>query len=415
VDLGFFYDDLAPYGNWIERPNYGWTWTPRSVSASWQPYQNGHWVWTDQGWTWVTDEPYGWATYHYGRWYDDPEIGWTWVPGNDWAPAWVSFQEGGDYVGWAPLPPSVEINPGFSGGLSVSLAPETYVFVQERYFLAPSITTYIVPRERAVTVYRQTRNVSDYRYSGDRIYNQGIPVDHIQRAVGRPVTRYQLADLSAGQRRNGARIQGNQVQIFRPQVQRAARVTPPPSRPAARTAVVSAAQFQQSHPDRAARRAAAQGTSAPAVQPAPAPRAGRQPRTPPADQGQPAAQARPRGRNQSQPEVANPGRQRQVQPQQQPDQPQRQRPAAPPKRERPQVQQQQQPPAQQPPARERQQRQRPSQDNPPPPQQRQRQVEPQQQRQQPPPPQQQQKQQQRQERQQQKKEKQPPPPPPPSR
>ena len=162
VDLGFFYDDLAPYGNWIERPNYGWAWAPRSVSASWQPYQNGHWVWTDQGWTWVTDEPYGWATYHYGRWYQDPEIGWAWVPGNDWAPAWVSFQEGGDYVGWAPLPPSVEINPGFSGGFSVSLAPETYVFVQERYFLAPSITTYIVPRTRVVTVFRETRNFIFY-------------------------------------------------------------------------------------------------------------------------------------------------------------------------------------------------------------------------------------------------------------
>jgi hypothetical protein len=27
---------------------------------------------------------------------------WAWVPGNEWAPSWVSFQEGPDYVGWAP-------------------------------------------------------------------------------------------------------------------------------------------------------------------------------------------------------------------------------------------------------------------------------------------------------------------------
>ena len=83
VDLGFFYDSLASYGNWIERPSYGWVWTPRDVSASWRPYQAGHWVWSDEGWTWLTDEPYGWATYHYGRWYQDPEIGWAWVPGKD--------------------------------------------------------------------------------------------------------------------------------------------------------------------------------------------------------------------------------------------------------------------------------------------------------------------------------------------
>ncbi len=110
VDLGFFYDSLAPYGNWIERPSHGWVWTPREVSSTWRPYQAGHWVWSDEGWTWLSDEPYGWATYHYGRWYEDPEIGWAWVPGNDWSPAWVSWQEGNDYVGWAPLPPGANVN-----------------------------------------------------------------------------------------------------------------------------------------------------------------------------------------------------------------------------------------------------------------------------------------------------------------
>jgi hypothetical protein len=72
-------------------------------------------VWSDQGWTWLSDEPYGWATYHYGRWYQDSEIGWAWVPGNDWAPAWVSWQEGNDYVGWAPLPPGANVNASYNG------------------------------------------------------------------------------------------------------------------------------------------------------------------------------------------------------------------------------------------------------------------------------------------------------------
>src|SRR3954454_3610611 len=117
VDLGFFYDSLAPYGNWIQRPSYGWVWTPRAVSASWRPYQAGHWVWSDEGWTWLSDEPFGWATYHYGRWYQDAELGWSWVPGNDWAPAWVSWQEGQDYVGWAPLPPGANVtqNAAYNG------------------------------------------------------------------------------------------------------------------------------------------------------------------------------------------------------------------------------------------------------------------------------------------------------------
>src|SRR6476660_9269087 len=73
VDVGFFYDDLAPYGSWAQRSNYGWVWRPHHTSSSWRPYRQGHWVWTDYGWTWISDEPYGWATYHYGRWYLDPE------------------------------------------------------------------------------------------------------------------------------------------------------------------------------------------------------------------------------------------------------------------------------------------------------------------------------------------------------
>ena len=255
VDLGFFYDNLASYGNWIQRPSYGWVWTPSQVSADWRPYQDGHWVWTDEGWTWISDEPYGWATYHYGRWYEDPEVGWSWVPGNEWAPAWVDWQEGADYVGWAPLSPSFDINVGYgNGGYSRGygrLAAEAYVFVPERYFLAPSITTYIVPRQRVVTFFSETRNYTSYRHEGGRIYNVGVPVERIQRVVGRTVPRYQIADLQGGYQGRGARVQGNRIEIFRPQVQRT-QVAPPASRPAARRAVVSAQEFQASHPNRAA-------------------------------------------------------------------------------------------------------------------------------------------------------------------
>src|SRR3954453_17333173 len=168
VDLGFFYDDLASYGRWIQRPRYGWVWTPRVVARSWRPYEYGHWVWTDLGWTWVSDEPFGWATYHYGRWYDDPDYGWEWVPGNEWAPAWVAWQEGDDYVGWAPLPPSVDFRPGVE--LSVSLAPEAYVFVQERQFLAPRVADFFVPRADCVRIYRSTRNITRYNVVGNRVF-----------------------------------------------------------------------------------------------------------------------------------------------------------------------------------------------------------------------------------------------------
>jgi hypothetical protein len=251
VDLGFFYDDLAPYGNWIERPSYGWVWTPRAVASSWRPYQNGHWVATDAGWVWVTDEPYGWATYHYGRWYDDPEVGWSWVPGDTWGPSWVSFQDGGDYIGWAPLPPGVDVSVGFSGGgYAYGIAPAAYLFVPERDFLAPRLGGYYVGRDRIGQFWGQTRNFTSYRVQGGRWYNQGVPVDRFQR-FGR-VPRYQVADVAANFRQRGGRIEGNRLALFRPQVQRTARLVPPNQRPGARNAVVSAAQFRTAHAGRVA-------------------------------------------------------------------------------------------------------------------------------------------------------------------
>lgn len=35
----------------------------------------------------------------------DRHLGWIWVRGEEWAPAWVDWRRGSDYVGWAPLPP----------------------------------------------------------------------------------------------------------------------------------------------------------------------------------------------------------------------------------------------------------------------------------------------------------------------
>jgi hypothetical protein len=308
VDLGFFYDNLASYGNWIQRPSYGWVWTPNQVSADWRPYQDGHWVWTDEGWTWISDEPYGWATYHYGRWYDDPEVGWSWVPGNEWAPAWVDWQEGENYVGWAPLPPSYDINVGYGGGYR--LAPEAYVFVPERNFLSVSIGAYIVPRLQVTSFFGRTRNYTSYRHEGDRIYNVGVPIERIQRVVGRQVPRYQIADLQGGYQGRGARIQGNRVEIFRPQVQRT-QVAPPASRPAARRAVVSAEQFQASHPNRAAQRQQGQGQAARQRQ-----YNGQQPQ----DQNQNGRQRQYNGQQQVQPDQRQQdraSRQRQYNPQQQ--------------------------------------------------------------------------------------------------
>src|SRR4051794_36969412 len=89
VSYQVFYDNLSPYGKWIQDGTYGYVWIP-TVQQGLRPYfSNGYWVMTEYGTTWVSTYPWGWAPFHYGRWTHDDFYGWLWVPGPEWGPSWV--------------------------------------------------------------------------------------------------------------------------------------------------------------------------------------------------------------------------------------------------------------------------------------------------------------------------------------
>jgi len=106
------YSDLDDYGRWQSNPSYGNVWYPSNTYAGWAPYQDGQWVWQDPwGWTWVDDQPWGFAPSHYGRWaWVDGR--WGWVPGPRtyrpiYSPALVGFMQlANNSIGWFPLGPS---------------------------------------------------------------------------------------------------------------------------------------------------------------------------------------------------------------------------------------------------------------------------------------------------------------------
>ena len=111
------YEDLDDNGSWSYEADYGPVWTPVGISVGWAPYRFGHWVFVEPwGWTWVEDEPWGFAPFHYGRW-AFVRARWCWVPGPVvvrpiYAPALVAFVGGGGFnfsfgagVGWFPLGP----------------------------------------------------------------------------------------------------------------------------------------------------------------------------------------------------------------------------------------------------------------------------------------------------------------------
>jgi len=141
-----FYDRLSPYGYWRTSAEYGRVWVPAGVGADFQPYSDGRWALSDWGWTYVSDAPWGWAAYHYGRWGYGGGLGWYWIPGRTWGPAWVSWRYGGGYVAWAPLGP---------GGYYYGSHSRAWVAMQEQHFTQP-IRSYAIPSQRTAGVVAST-------------------------------------------------------------------------------------------------------------------------------------------------------------------------------------------------------------------------------------------------------------------
>jgi hypothetical protein len=187
-----FQDALDQYGEWRRDPRYGDIWVPTGLSRDWRPYENGHWVYTDDwGWYWVSDpqeEDFGWVTYHYGRWANDRRIGWFWVPGDEWAPAWVDWRYGDGTVGWAPLPPD-----GYDVE-AYEADPVYWVFVPDRYMTAPRLRTYYVPQDRRASFLRSTRIVNRTMATrGVHIaVNPGISPAFVARVTRKALPTYQV-------------------------------------------------------------------------------------------------------------------------------------------------------------------------------------------------------------------------------
>ena len=167
-----FYDQLSPYGQWINMPEYGYVWMP-NASPDFKPYgTNGHWVCTDEGWAWESGYPWGWATFHYGRWFFQDGYGWMWIPGNEWAPAWVQWRNSDDYYGWAPIGPNVSISVSIGGGYT---PPAHYwCFVPHQYVASPQVNNYYVHETNNVTIINRTTVINNYNIHNTTINNTTI-------------------------------------------------------------------------------------------------------------------------------------------------------------------------------------------------------------------------------------------------
>jgi hypothetical protein len=217
-------------------------------------------VFTDDcGWTWVSEWEWGWAPFHYGRWYCHAHHGWVWIPGTVWGPAWVAWRCGDGFVGWAPLSPRIGWRVGV--GLAITdvevaaIEPHCWCFVGERFVLERRLHTFIVPVARNVTIVNVTKNTTNVTVVNNRVVNRSLDVGRIETVTGRTVPRFKIVERRSAKETRGV-VGANQLAVFRPTpVQR-------PSREAARAPAPGKAATPVPKP-------AAGATSPPAFKPAP--------------------------------------------------------------------------------------------------------------------------------------------------
>jgi len=215
VSFQVFYDNLSPYGNWIDNSSYGYVWVP-NLSIGFTPYHtNGYWVFTDMGWTWVSNYSWGWAPFHYGRWFLDSYYGWVWVPDTSWAPAWVTWRVSDGYYGWAPIGPGISIDIAFSSGYNVPY--NHWTFVRDRDFGRTNINNYYVNSSNNVTIINNSNVVNNIQSdnSNNVKYNAGPRRDEVRKRTGREITQVSLKERN----KPGQNFNRKELHLYKPQVE----------------------------------------------------------------------------------------------------------------------------------------------------------------------------------------------------
>jgi hypothetical protein len=214
VSFQVFYDQLSPYGEWVNYPNWGYVWIP-DAGPDFVPYSTqGHWILTDDGWTWMSDYSWGWAPFHYGRWDYDQYYGWFWVPGNEWGPAWVTWRRADGYYGWAPMEPGISLSATF--GRAYDIHDDHWIFVKDRDIDRADINHYYISRTDQYRVVRHSSVINNTYVDSRRhtTYVTGPARADIQKVTGRKLNPVAIQEYN----KPGQDLGNGHFQIYRPVV-----------------------------------------------------------------------------------------------------------------------------------------------------------------------------------------------------
>jgi hypothetical protein len=276
VDFNFFYSELSPSGEWIEmdakdlgidikqktsaftdgevnglfvdilgiqtanaqtgedifklfvwRPSMELTsnMTKDSKVSEYIPYNNGQWVNTDAGWYFKAEKPQEDLTCHYGRWTQNPKLGYVWLPGKTWSPAWVEWRENADYIAWAPVPPGTYIS---DNKINVTNSNENrFTIVEKRMFMEPSVYKYryqYVENKNKIMIKEMTKT-DGVMIKNKIVINKGPDVATIEKYSGKKVEQVKIDKVG---KKEDSGYKGNIISVYTPEFNKAKEINKEP-------------------------------------------------------------------------------------------------------------------------------------------------------------------------------------------
>jgi hypothetical protein len=261
VDYSIFYDELAPHGEWVQvnvdeiknelsaggvspgprketsslfdmltgtqaayadedagaDVNVAFVWRPAAAvnDVSWMPFSRGEWLYTSENGWYFHDpavEPVN-LTYHYGRWWNSPSMGWVWMPGKAWSPAWVTWRESDVALAWAPVPPTVYVVNNVVEVNDDVLDDDVYVVVDKRDFVRPQIYKYMYKENKNKIMIKEMRKLNGPMVVNHTIINKGPEVSVIESAAGQKVIVHNITKVN---NRNNVKISDGNIPVFMP-------------------------------------------------------------------------------------------------------------------------------------------------------------------------------------------------------
>jgi len=213
VNADYVQDQLSPYGSWVDVPEYGRCWQPSELPNGWRPYYDGgHWVYTDAGLYWQSDYPWGAVAFHYGRWtWAGDYYRWIWVPGYEYAPAWVFWRhaDADGHLGWAPLPyGAVWANGGwweyrgarFGVDYDFGFGPGFFVFVGYDHLWEPDYHRFVLHGAEFHRIFARSEISRLRRDEHGRFVREGLDREHLEHLTGRKVDVVRQEKVRQGER-----------------------------------------------------------------------------------------------------------------------------------------------------------------------------------------------------------------------